>query len=519
MRTLKFIFPFMLLFFIFSCSDRNPLSSFVDISSPKVVSVSPTNNQIGVQKSSTITVTFSEVVDLSTLASSISISPAVSYSMKVEGNRCVLTPSGNLPEGQRFWLTVADTVEDMKGNRMESGFQSSFKVTGINYSQSLVTFRVDASAVGTSFSVLYITGSWDAFGDYDPTWNGGVRLPLFDDGLHDDLLSGDGIWACQISLSMDLGRQYVWAVDEDAYSDNGYVKSESFFLLSSAPTVRTITLYPPVSVTFNYYDTANKVTGPVYLRGDFNGWSVNDVMSGPSGTERKYSFTKLIKEGTYTYKYYTGSDWNLLNVDNRSVTVTYGAALERNDYTATTKSVVFEYFDTEGKVSGNLYLKGDFNGWSDANLMNGPEGAERRFWTSVNVSAGNSYSYKYFTSNDWNLLNQDNRSILVEETTATIQDYYQGPRNVTFNYYDLEGKVDTSIHLRGDFNSWSLDYSYQLQQDPVTNYKYALTVPLSIGSYQYKYFVDGDYAEVNVENRTVTVTTSLSAVSDYYAGP
>ena len=75
--------------------------------------------------------------------------------------------------------------------------------------------------------------------------------------------------------------------------------------------------------------------------------------------------------------------------------------------------------------------------------------------------------------------------------------------------------MNTSIHIAGDFNGWSIDYPYQMTADAVTNYKYSISLELYPGTYSYKYYVDGSWDTVNTADRSVTVGgTNASLISD-----
>jgi hypothetical protein len=521
LKSVFLLIALILAFILGSCGKDNVLGVFTDLSGPRLIATSPTNGQANVSTGSSIILTFSETVSPSSVTPVVvAISPALSCSYRINGNKVVLQPASVLPSGQRFNVTVHSAVKDLNGNSMSADQVFSFRIAGTNHSMAQVTFLVDATSAKSSYPFIYLTGSWDALGDRDNTWNNGKRYAMFDDGLHGDGAGGDGLWAVTVPLTVDVGQAYSWAADDDSDPGNGYIKSQDFFVIASAPMVRTIILHSPMPVTFNFYDTAGKVSTGIYLRGDFNSFGLDNRMSGPSGPNNLYSVTLLLKEKSYSYKYFAENSWDLLNTGaNRQVNIVYGGTSVINDYDLSGNSVTFNYYDIEGKISTSVYLKGDFNGWSDSGRMSGPTGPNRKFTAVVNVSSGQTYSYKYFADNSYDKLNLNNRNINLAQGVRIVDDYYQGPRPVTFVYYDYEGKIISDIYVRGDFNGWSLDYSGQLSQDSVTNYKYAITLPLSPGSYNYKYFVDGDYSKVNVINRNVTVSsTNTPVVHDIYAG-
>ncbi|MDD5065890.1 MAG: Ig-like domain-containing protein [bacterium] len=498
---------------LLACSREESIRNPLDTSLPSVIETSPSAGSYDVSKFSPVTITFSEEMDASSVsASGFSVIPPLPFSYEMRGSQIKIVPAGSMPDGQRFYITVKKSIRDLAGNTMANDYYFSFKVTGNNYSRAPVTFRVDDS-IGRNYFSLFLTASFDRFGDYDPGWNSGTRCAFYDDGLHDDKLAGDGVWGYTADLTADNYHSYSFGVDEDEDSQNGYLKGGSFFVTSTSPKIVTVYLYPPVPVTFNYFDRENKVQSSIFIKGEFNNWANIDPMTGPTGSDRKFTITRTLKEGTYNYKYYADSSWNKVNTDNRTITVTYPATPDRNDYDQGGYSVAFNYYDIENKVAGDVYLKGDFNSWGNDNKMTGPAGPGRKFTTTISAVAGTAYTYKYYADSSWDKLNLNNRSIVIASGQSEQNDYYSGSLNVTFNYYDYEGKVITSILIAGEFNGWTTtDPGYQMVQDSVTNYKYSLTLPLNQGTYKYKYYADNNWDKLNTSDRTVKVSSTNSLV-------
>ncbi len=516
----KFLFGFISIVIMFagvSCRKELPEDMGIDTSIPEVVSAEPADDSYNVSKFTKIKIIFSEAIDKNTVSGDkILIEPLINYSYKVEGNIIEIAPAGNLADGQKYWITVKKGIKDLAGNESTSDYTFNFRTAGQSHSQAEVTLLVDNST-GRNYKQPYVAGSWDMFGDYDDEWNQGKRYQMYDDGLHNDGASGDGVWGYIVKLTADAYHSYKWAVDDDSDSGNGYLKDASFVLPTANPVKSTLYLYPPVTVTFNYYDKENKITDSIYIRGDFNDWSMLDKLNGPIGDDRLFTVTKTLSEGTYNYKYYADGDWEKVNKDNRSITVVYGNDNTQNDYYAGGKDIVFNYYDVENKVTDSIYLKGDFNGWGDDNKMIGPIGENRKFTTTVSAVVGNTYNYKYLVDGDWDKVNTANRSVTVTADMNEKNDYYAGPIKVTFNYYDFENNIDTSIHIRGDFNGWTLSYEYELVCVDAASNKYSLTLELNQGTYNYKYYVDGDWEKVNTANRTVVVSpTNSTVINDYY---
>ncbi|MDP2723003.1 MAG: lamin tail domain-containing protein [Bacteroidales bacterium] len=79
----------------------------------------------------------------------------------------------------------------------------------------LVTFIVD-DAAGMNYDGFALKGSWDANGQYDPSWGGGAEHTAFyDDGTNGDAVAGDHIWTCQQELVVDGGTNaWEWGVND-----------------------------------------------------------------------------------------------------------------------------------------------------------------------------------------------------------------------------------------------------------------------------------------------------------------
>lgn len=144
-----------------------------DVTPPVVTSVAPANNATSVATGSTVTATFSEPMNPSTISSSTfslkqgstTISGVVTYS----GNVATLSPSATLAAGTAFTATVSTGVRDAAGNALASAYSWSFttssaaditpptvvSVTPANNATSVAT----NSKVTASFSEAMNSGS------------------------------------------------------------------------------------------------------------------------------------------------------------------------------------------------------------------------------------------------------------------------------------------------------------------------------------------------------------------------
>ncbi len=78
-----------------------------------------------------------------------------------------------------------------------------------------ITFTV-VDTTNMNYDGFFLKGSWDANGQYDPSWGGGMEhSEFYDDGTHGDVTAGDHIWTCQQDLVVDGGSNtWEWGVND-----------------------------------------------------------------------------------------------------------------------------------------------------------------------------------------------------------------------------------------------------------------------------------------------------------------
>ncbi len=109
-------------------------SAPVDESSPTVTAVTPANEAVSVPLAASVTVTFSEAMNASTITGTtvalarapgaVVVSAVVVYSAAT--NRATLTPSTPLTLGATYSVTVTTGVRDLSGNPLAAPFVSTF---------------------------------------------------------------------------------------------------------------------------------------------------------------------------------------------------------------------------------------------------------------------------------------------------------------------------------------------------------------------------------------------------------
>lgn len=102
-----------------------PGNNVADTTPPTIQSKSPTNNEQNVSINTTLSVTFSEAMNPSSINSSTFVlslnNNVINGSYSYSNNTAVFTPSNNLNSSTTYTAAVGYLVEDLAGNNMEQG--------------------------------------------------------------------------------------------------------------------------------------------------------------------------------------------------------------------------------------------------------------------------------------------------------------------------------------------------------------------------------------------------------------
>lgn len=115
-----------------SCYDPEKISApdiefTTDTTAPLVSSTSPLNNAVNVVVNTSITVTFNETIDSTTITTSnFTIDNSMTGSIKYNGTSATFTPSANLSSNTKYTATVTTGVKDSAGNALASNYSWSF---------------------------------------------------------------------------------------------------------------------------------------------------------------------------------------------------------------------------------------------------------------------------------------------------------------------------------------------------------------------------------------------------------
>lgn len=277
----------------------------------------------------------------------------------------------------------------------------------------------------------------------------------------------------------------------------------------------TAGLYAQADVTLKVDDRNNKTKTAIKFKGQFNNWA--DVSAFDDGTNGDATANDNIwslkvtgvANGTYEWGAVDQDGaWLTPDVPNYTFTVTTGSVSGQTEIvipkTKPTHPVVFTVRDLAKKETG-VKLKGSMFGWSAKDMFdngtNGDTTAGDNVWTlKENIEEG---SWQWGIENEcgWKLVgpNRDFTVAVGGAVTGSISysiPALSTPKNVTFRVYMGDVIVNSAgLYVAGDFQdavagkklcNWSKD-TLRLT-DANKDDVYELTVSLSPGSYQYKYF-------------------------------
>jgi hypothetical protein len=118
-----------------------------DTTPPTVISTSPVNNTTSVDSTSSLTATFSEAINPSTITSSSFTlnqgSSRVSGSVTYTGTTAKFTPTSTLKGGTVYTATITTAVKDIAGNAITASFSWSFTTvapapTGLSFAKDVI---------------------------------------------------------------------------------------------------------------------------------------------------------------------------------------------------------------------------------------------------------------------------------------------------------------------------------------------------------------------------------------------
>ncbi len=194
-----------------------------DTTKPTVSSTSPASTDTGVDVDGTVTVTFSEAVDPTTVAGAFTLkqsSTTLAGLLELDDACKVLTftPRKKLAANTTYTIGVATTLKDLSANALNSAFSATFTTASSDGTAPVMALTVDALPQDLNGSTTYAagtsnggspsgTGSATAFDAYLPLSGFTVEVDFSD-------LGGSGIDASTFSFKCDRAMGSASANDE-----------------------------------------------------------------------------------------------------------------------------------------------------------------------------------------------------------------------------------------------------------------------------------------------------------------
>lgn len=97
------------------------------------------------------------------------------------------------------------------------------------------------------YRTFYFRGSWDDDGFYSSSWECQQFIPMRDDGVYPDEVSGDGTFTGSLLLATDLANDYSWCVYSENYSEDAVLHYGSDFEIlnpANPPAVPVLAVNP-----------------------------------------------------------------------------------------------------------------------------------------------------------------------------------------------------------------------------------------------------------------------------------
>ncbi len=189
----------------------------IDDVSPAIATVLPTHNSVTDNLFEEITMHFSEAVDAGSLYSAFSISPNVQGCFSwPDDSTAVFTPMAAYEWQEEYEVSLANTLEDLEGNRLTEPFTWRFK-TGSDTTPPAVTFAgsIDESYTLTAYdnTTAIINEEWESY------W--GIKI-IFSEEVDrvslQNVLSVEPGWSFQIEWPDPLTTDQVLLIPNERFS-------------------------------------------------------------------------------------------------------------------------------------------------------------------------------------------------------------------------------------------------------------------------------------------------------------
>ena len=123
------VITFSLTIFSINCAKREfPSGGPIDVTPPQILEVSPANNSLNVDRSASITVTFSKPMNKEKIGQSIFITPVpeTPFQFSWKKNSLILEPSKPLEKDKTYVINIGTNAQDTHNNKLEKSYSFAF---------------------------------------------------------------------------------------------------------------------------------------------------------------------------------------------------------------------------------------------------------------------------------------------------------------------------------------------------------------------------------------------------------
>jgi hypothetical protein len=192
---------------------------------PTLAGSTPANNDGGVDPAAYLTLTFSRGMDLASMRSSLAITPAVPFNVRLDpadNRRAIIAPSQLLAPNSTYEISVYTSARDVDGNQLNRDRTITFKTGPVRPLHGWITFSTSTTfgAQGGLWIVnesgfprqLFDAGAVSAFG-WSPAGDSllvqidGKTWQLFSPGVGSTPLTIKATWAA--ALAPEMGIVYI----------------------------------------------------------------------------------------------------------------------------------------------------------------------------------------------------------------------------------------------------------------------------------------------------------------------
>lgn len=131
--------------------------SFTTVGEPRVVATSPGNEALDVPIDTSIELTFSTLMDTSSVARSLQIIPTTAYDLRWSGERLTIVPHAPLLPDQRYIVLLGNPSTDLAGTALKPELRLAFQTqaSALTAQQQVPADGSQGIAVGTSIAVFF----------------------------------------------------------------------------------------------------------------------------------------------------------------------------------------------------------------------------------------------------------------------------------------------------------------------------------------------------------------------------